>query len=149
MMVMDTDLYATLRDKAREHAARCGLMPEVADGFLNALWYSVAGAVNAAERAAPPTTTYDMDLRLCDDTGWVSDLPIEGESTADTSYLDRHNRLRSETRSLRGNDPETATERFMCTGSAHFLGQHFRCSSPAHLSNQPAEGRTGLDAYRP
>ena len=81
-----------------------------------------------------------MDLRLCSDTGWVDDLPIEGEDTADASYLDRHNRLRNESRAARGDKPETTTERFMCTGSAHFLGQHFRCSSPAHALHLGAVG---------
>lgn len=45
---------------------------------------------------------YTMELRLCDDQGMVSHEPIRGEeiATADKSYLDRLNRLRSMSKRL-------------------------------------------------
>lgn len=75
---------------------------------------------------------YTVRARLCDDTGWVSDTPVEGEDTLDTSYLERHNRLRNESLIARGEKAQITPERFMCTGSAHLAGQHIRCTSPAH-----------------
>lgn len=76
---------------------------------------------------------YTTSLRLCDDAGMVSRDPIvEDIPTCDASYLDRLNRLRRMTLASRGERVDDVTEPFACTGDAHLVGEHFRCTSPAH-----------------
>lgn len=65
-------------------------------------------------------------LRLCDDRGWVSDEPIDDPEhqprISGSTYLDRHN----------ARSGQNQEKPFACTGSAHFGGEYFRCSSPFH-----------------
>lgn len=83
----------------------------------------------------PSQSDYTMELRLCDDDGIVSHEPVdEPGGTLDGSYLERLNRLRNMTLRARGDKPETITEPFTCTGSAHLAGEHMRCTSPAHAA---------------
>ena len=81
---------------------------------------------------------YTMELRLCDDQGFVGDTHVESGSPglafdADLTYLKLHNNLRA-----RNSNPDTrkpVTEGYGCTGSAHLGGEHIRCTSPAHASD--------------
>jgi hypothetical protein len=79
---------------------------------------------------------FDIDIRLCDDDGRVSDEPIEGEHTLDESYIARHLRLQRMTE--RGREflklhPNVEEGGWGCTGHAHLAGIHILCTSPAHL----------------
>lgn len=69
-----------------------------------------------------------IPLRLCDDDGMVSDalIPPE-ENTLDTTWRERLNRLRAESR-LRPYEGDP----FPCTGSAHLAGFTMLCVTPIH-----------------
>lgn len=79
--------------------------------------------------------SYTMETRLCDDRGMVS-----RERRADyapgqcETYLDLVNMWSRWTRYAR--DPEAEVEPieepYACTGHAHLIGEHIRCTSPAH-----------------
>lgn len=77
---------------------------------------------------------FTLEMQLCGDDGFVSTEEITGgPPTADKTFLDRHNRLRNMSLAARGDKPQTTTEEFVCTGSAHLAGEHIRCTSPAHV----------------
>lgn len=80
----------------------------------------------------PPHVTdpYTAERRLCDDEGMVSTEPVADPpefGPPGLTYLDRHNAMR-----MSMGKPMWA-EPFACTGSAHLVGEHFRCTSPAHV----------------
>lgn len=70
-----------------------------------------------------------MERRLCDDDGMVSEQPCTEENlfAPGVSYLGQINNLRAH-----GGHPPVAVP-FACTGSAHLVGEHIRCTSPAHI----------------
>lgn len=81
------------------------------------------------------TDPYDMDLRMCDDAGLVSDEPVVDGNTLDRTYIERFLRLKRMTPAGRENlrlRPEQAEGGWCCTGHAHLAGLHIRCSSRAH-----------------
>jgi hypothetical protein len=79
---------------------------------------------------------YTLEMRMCDDEGFVSHKRIEEERSVplhlDLTYLDRLNFLRNLTRTARGDKPETVETSFMCTGHAHLAGEHILCISSHH-----------------
>jgi hypothetical protein len=79
---------------------------------------------------------YTMDVRLCDDAGMVSEEPVADRKLLEaegTTYLDRLHNFRVRTALARGNKvPEKVTAPFTCTGHAHLMAEHMRCTSPAH-----------------
>lgn len=79
---------------------------------------------------------YTLEMRMCDDEGFVSNKAIEEEREIpldpSLTYLDRLNYLRNLTRQARGDKPETLDVSYVCTGHAHLAGEHIRCTSPAH-----------------
>lgn len=83
---------------------------------------------------------YTMEMRLCDDDGMVSDAPIVEDilmATSDRSYLERLNRLINMGRGARGDKPRFIEKPFACTGDAHLIAEHIRCTSPAHQRPAP------------
>lgn len=75
-----------------------------------------------SEPKAPPAR------RLCDGDGIVSQELADPQPLGDETltYLGLHNRLAA----LSGHGPQT--DPFTCSGSAHYAGEHIRCTSPAH-----------------
>lgn len=80
-----------------------------------------------------PEDAYTMEMRLCDDEGMVSFTTSEINS--EVSYLGIINGLRSNTKPFGEHKP--VTEPFRCTGSAHLMGEHIRCTSPVHHDPTP------------
>jgi hypothetical protein len=80
------------------------------------------------------TDAYTMETRLCDDDGMVSDTLLDPPKAInpDLTYLALMNLWVGKTRAVRGNKHEPITEPFACTGHAHLIGEHIRCTSPAH-----------------
>lgn len=79
---------------------------------------------------------YTMEARLCDDDGLVSAKPVSDRKALEpegTSYLDRINNWRWRMAQWRGEERfEPVKIPFVCTGNAHLIGEHIRCTSPAH-----------------
>jgi hypothetical protein len=102
-------------------------------------------------RRTPMHDPYTMEVRLCDDTGLVSNERVEPDSPGtafdpDLTYLKLLNNLRAHNANLDARKPYDG-EPFVCTGSAHLAGQHIRCTSPAHTRLRMADALgTGLDA---
>lgn len=74
---------------------------------------------------------YTMATRLCDNDGMVSHEQIPGMRSGHT-YLSLLNNWRARTAAVRGAKTDPVTEPFHCTGSAHLVGEHIQCTSPAH-----------------
>jgi hypothetical protein len=92
---------------------------------------------------------YTMEQRLCDDTGMVSHAQLVPPKAANPtlSYLGLLNHWLAMTRRMRGDKHEPVTEPFVCTGSAHLIGEHIRCTSPAHTLREPVSG-TSLNGWQ-
>jgi hypothetical protein len=76
---------------------------------------------------------FTMATRLCDDDGMVSHEQIPGMNVGhEVTYLSLLNNWRARTARIRGDKSKPVTEPFHCTGSAHLIGEHIRCTSPAH-----------------
>lgn len=78
---------------------------------------------------------YTLEMQLCDSTGMVSnERRADWKPGQSETYLQLMNNLSRMTKLAR--DPEVpptpVTQPFQCTGSAHLIGEHIRCTSPAH-----------------
>ncbi len=79
---------------------------------------------------------FTMELRLCDNAGFVSDERVEDGSPGtvldpDLTYRKLLNNLRAHNSNPDARAPWEG-DPFPCTGSAHAAGEHIRCTSPAH-----------------
>lgn len=75
---------------------------------------------------------YTAEVRLCDETGMVSDERVT--PGAPGTILDPELTYRRLLNNLRGHtdlSPYTGPP-FACTGSAHLAREHFRCTNPIH-----------------
>lgn len=79
---------------------------------------------------------YTMDARLCDADGMVSHETVADPQLLEapgTTYLDRVHNFRARTYLAHGDRvPDRIDIPYGCTGHAHLMGEHMRCTSPAH-----------------
>lgn len=90
--------------------------------------------VRTAARLEGMDDPFTLETRLCDDAGMVSDTPVDPPRPINPglTYLGLMNSWVERTRALRGDKHEPIAEPFACTGHAHLIGEHIRCTSPAH-----------------